>query len=57
MMPGEVLFMREWGFFVGGFGELLGLSFLDLIDRTSTQENIITLVFALDTWVVDFGLT
>jgi hypothetical protein len=41
---------------VGGFGELLGLGFLDLVDRTSTEENIITLVFALDAWVVDFGL-
>ena len=57
VMPGEVLFMREWWFFLGGFDELLWLGFLDLIDGTSTQENIITLVFALDTWVVDFGLT
>lgn len=56
VMPGEVLFMWEWGFFLGGFGKFLGLGFLDLVDGTSTEENIITLVFALDAGVVDFGL-
>jgi hypothetical protein len=41
---------------LGGFGKFLGLGFLDLVDGTSTEENIITLVFALDAGVVDFGL-